>query len=168
MLSRSYKFSNRTWQRQSNAATGKLYVYDLGVSCIFTNACNSIVATRLGFITLAGTDVVIVRMRVQDNNVEIGQLVHNVPHISDAKACIKHQREIVSHNRKRNHLLELSGLIDGVNFVIDSINLKPIATDRNFVESTPFGPGRRVPLVVFISAAILNLIIVDDRWIAVA
>jgi hypothetical protein len=62
----------------------------------------------------------------------------------------------------------LSGLIDGVNFVIDSINLKPIATDRNFVESTPFGPGRRVPLVVFISAAILNLIIVGDRWIAVA
>ena len=69
--------------------------------------------------------MVIVRVRIEDDDIAVGQLVDHIANVADAETGIEHQGKVIARYQEGDDFFELAGLVDGENPVVDPVNLEP-------------------------------------------
>ena len=128
---------------------------------VWTAKCTS--ASKLGirfvngFELIIAADVIVVCVRIQPDDVQVGKLIDHASHVSDAKAGIKQECAVVAAYQERNDFLKLTRLVDREDPVDNPVHLEPIIVDSDPLVFAPLRPRQLIPPVAGPRTTILHL-----------
>ncbi len=76
-----------------------------------------------GLELMVTTNVIVVRMRIQNDDLEIGKFIDHASNVANAETGIEHQRSVLTDNQKRNNFFKLAGLAGEIDIAITSHNV---------------------------------------------
>ena len=102
------------------------------------------------------TDMVIVRVGIEHQYVEISQSIRYAANVAYPESGIEQQRTLVTHHEKGYDLFELARFIDSEDTVRDHVHLEPFLGLEHSLVLLPLFSRKRTPPFVFSSTAILD------------
>src|SRR6201987_1445936 len=87
--------------------------------------------------------MIVVSMRVQDDDRQLGQLGDNFLEVADPHAGVEEQSPLLADDQVADSLLGLVRFVDGKNALGRLINLEPLVVDRDAFESLLFRSRQR-------------------------